>query len=1369
MTDQPTPDPPPSGDPALAAELAAWSAQRERADNFDGRWACFEEGCALLERGLLAGDAPAIGEALVGLHDLRGELDGAPELPAAIIAALDVIEEHLEETLADTALPRQQQARELEAMRLRRQQLRALVEGGKPLLQLKNDLDSMTRAVLRLEQVDPHEAALLKQRTDALRAQALELLTERDVEELDSELEAAGEDRLAALSARWDAISDLERHASTAWSMPGTEPLRDELDRRRELLREAVKADLEAIASEQRAGWLSKAAEDERELAEEALTSIEDLDTEGGVAALERSIQRIDVLQQAKDITPTASKQLQGYRKRLFNEWVEKTVVHRLEGRFGASFVSLLEITVLLLILVVCVQLMAEYMAPEWAHTWRWELAIADGFICAVFLFEFFIKLYYSPSRGNYFKRHWLTDLLPSVPFGLITLMLEGALRGAQNVGFLRLLRLPRLLRLLRVLRPVFRIGRILMFALRGMDRVVRRYGSVINRNIVFFNPKPEVDEDAREIEYRLDSLRLRSRGAKLAMLVRMEPEDRRAHQAMVSRMIEARLDHFAELSVGARSRETAVGAAREVRIEQVIETLTRLHASELAEHFGPDFTKRVNRLVQVASLPGVRRLPLLSDVAAARIGAADETEAVTRAARALGRGLQRVLSGLYWVADLYGVLSASQIVDKLGATMVKVSERPTKRLMMFGGGFLLLSLVLWVSHISWLEPVAKKISTILGLPIIILGSICLIVLILGKWFQRVAGAAGEFYERAAEAQFLGLSKDIKQTHIQQHRRVLETRILRPEAMLRGVGMTNVARKHEDLAHQLAAVLDPTGDVVPGGPAERVYFLYRHFLDGAPLHRTGVTTTNQLLGNLVIENIQRGRLRYSKAQMNRLLGLDLERAKGLAGPAVWFNFITLSIAQRTARLVVEYNLHCVPISQRALYGPAELEHSDAWLRARLNLAEDERAAEEKSKGEPTSSETHYRTVAFSAIDFMTNDPERDAAIEGQFGAQVLEALQRDRRNLIRETFGTFPFATWPVADRSINPYDLYWRFLGNGRALLLPLTMSLLALKLGYVLIKQLISTMIDLLNPSLGASADARAVSDFEIAVRKINRLRKPVLMEASRLRAEFDVEYTGLHLPGYEKSGLEGGIYEDDLKLIGALDQELLAFTQIKRRHRDRLQTMQAFLPKLGLDRAGIQEYIETHCPGLDGREREVLRAVASAFAVNHAELATLAKLALRLERDIEEAIKNEGQIPGDTLARRVASAAARGATAWTPSAAKLRSAFDLYWDAHYAERSEEEREYARTYALRNPEFGRRLKRAAKVNGDPERAARDAIEEVAHHPQEWTEQLLTVRAVQTMALLDVYTDRDLVRDLGQYEDADRPCRPVTLPLIKV
>ena len=69
----------------------------------------------------------------------------------------------------------------------------------------------------------------------------------------------------------------------------------------------------------------------------------------------------------------------------------------------------------------------------------------------------------------------------------------------ARSVLLLRLLRLPRLVRYVRLAMPLIRAGRAVGFLLRGFDRLVRRHGALLDRDVILY-PTPEERRRSAEV-----------------------------------------------------------------------------------------------------------------------------------------------------------------------------------------------------------------------------------------------------------------------------------------------------------------------------------------------------------------------------------------------------------------------------------------------------------------------------------------------------------------------------------------------------------------------------------------------------------------------------------------------------------------------------------------------------------------------------------------------------------------------------------------------------------------------------------------------------------------------------------------------------
>ena len=84
--------------------------------------------------------------------------------------------------------------------------------------------------------------------------------------------------------------------------------------------------------------------------------------------------------------------------------------------------------------------------------------------------------------------------------------------------------------------------------------------------------------------------------------------------------------------------------------------------------------------------------------------------------------------------------------------------------------------------------------------------------------------------------------------------------------------------------------------------------------------------------------------------------------------------------------------------------------------------------------------------------------------------------------------------------------------------------------------------------------------------ALRKIHRMRKPVFMGSLWLRARFDVEYMGLPLPTAPASLAGELLMEADLDYIGATRRDRIIAEQFRRQHQKRLEWVARWLDRFG-----------------------------------------------------------------------------------------------------------------------------------------------------------------------------------------------------------
>src|SRR5690606_34026064 len=152
---------------------------------------------------------------------------------------------------------------------------------------------------------------------------------------------------------------------------------------------------------------------------------------------------------------------------------------------------------------------------------------------------------------------------------------------------------------------------------------------------------------------------------------------------------------------------------------------------------------------------------------------------------------------------------------------------------------------------------------------------------------------------------------------------------------------------------------------------------------------------------LSLQNIRNAHLGWSKREHRRLRRLSLHEPGLFRGPYVWFRFVTEIVAVVAAKLVTDYNRHCLTLGQRANATADERRAFAHWLRRRRGPAD-----LQPSRTAPPGEAGVFRTTEFNALDFLTVDPQRRAQIRRVFGPAVPRLVELDRRRMIREIFGT---------------------------------------------------------------------------------------------------------------------------------------------------------------------------------------------------------------------------------------------------------------------------------------------------------------------------------------------------------------------------
>lgn len=1017
--------------------------------------------------------------------------------------------------------------------------------------------------------------------------------------------------------------------------------------------------------------------------------------------------------------------------RRLLHAADDRELAARLERLLGRTGVTALETTSLLLLLVVLASLLVEAtvaLSPGATLWLRW----IDALACSWFVLEFAGKLALVRNRGSWLLRNALTDLLPAIPAVLFLLPAPAGGVLPDELVFGRLFRLLRIgwaARYVQALRPLLRAARLLLLLVRGADALVQRLAPLLDRNLVFFGGvdpmRPPVLPDRRQLLF----LALQREQVLLAAVpVAEQLPALRARAAAVAQAADSLPPVWVERSVDSRR-------ASDVSVERACSLLWSLRPEDLSRYLTPGDQRAIDRVVCVLSAPLLRWLPLVRRLAVRPLPATAE-ERLVAAGRRVAAWLWSWQSRLEFWADLHGIVTGPQILDRVATALVRASQRPAVRLLLFGGLFLLCDLLIPAEGIS------RFLRQIVVGPLLILGTFCLLLLSLGWWLKRVAGEASATFRLISEAHFASLLHLVKRRHERVDLQFLAARVFRDDA----APGSGAALLRQQLVGARTGV--PARLVEPGAElshdANRTALLYLHFLDGAMLHESDVKTTEQLLANLSLENLRHGHLRFTRRDRKRLRKLSLDEGSIFSGPYLWFQFITESVAVETAKRIAEYNRHCLTRLQAASATPAQLAAMQDWLLRRA----DPRGSRtlERQPGSGVVPNAGYQTTEFNALDFLTADAERDAHIQALFGDEVLATLQQDRRHMIREIFGTSPIHRRPVHARSVNLHRFYQQNLSGGRMMLLPLLFAWQALRALGLVTARLRAITREVLRPDLAVAKAERGTAPFAVALRKIHRMKAPGLLEAMRMRVQVDPAYSGAP-SGWSRgagfaatSELQGDL--DFLRLADHERRHLLDAAAAVRADVELLHASPELLPTLAAIADPARDAGELAVTVAWITDKDCVRTLAFAERWRDEELPALAATMGERGRPFDLWCRVRGWFvvhPVDRWRERHGCA----------KDARVRRALLRAWPRDAALRAR-----LRAWA------------ALPAGTSPRQHVQACLSRQFSAGELVRREVLALRAVQSLSVLDIRNYRDLVFRLGGYaDDGEDPALGEALP----
>ena len=271
--------------------------------------------------------------------------------------------------------------------------------------------------------------------------------------------------------------------------------------------------------------------------------------------------------------------------------------------------------------------------------------------------------------------------------------------------------------------------------------------------------------------------------------------------------------------------------------------------------------------------------------------------------------------------------------------------------------------------------------------------------------------------------------------------------------------------------------------------------------------------------------------------------------------------------------------------------------------------------------------------------------------------------------------------------------------------------------------------------------------------ALRKIHRMRKPVFMGSLWLRARFDVEYMGLPLPSAPASLAGELLMEADLDYIGATRRDRIIAEQFRRGHQKRLEWVARWLDRFGWTFDLLPNDLSEHIPYLANRGGEALRALVAACILDHDDIATLALSIEGLKAVMEYSC--DGRQDPRKLPSRLPDPIINLRTLWhpvhRPSKSPLSELFNLPCFPSYDPAS---RRRIVAFLRRHRRVTRGWIKVVLGQGsrDPWAVVKARMRDVLLRTDLWSDQILVLRAVQTLTMLDLQHNCELVWSLGGY-----------------
>jgi hypothetical protein len=223
-------------------------------------------------------------------------------------------------------------------------------------------------------------------------------------------------------------------------------------------------------------------------------------------------------------------------------------------------------------------------------------------------------------------------------------------------------------------------------------------------------------------------------------------------------------------------------------------------------------------------------------------------------------------------------------------------------------------------------------------------------------------------------------------------------------------------------------------------------------------------------------------------------------------------------------------------------------------------------------------------------------------------------------------------------------------------------------------------------------------------------------------------------------------------DLDYIGATRRDRIIAEQFRAGHQKRLEWVARWLDRFGWTFDLLPGYLAEQIPYLANRGGEALRALVAACILDHDDIATLA-LSLEGLKTVMEYSGDRRQDPRK-LPSKLPDPVVNIRTLWHPVNRSRRPVSDLFDLACFPSYDAAARRRIIAYLRRHRRVTRGWLKVVLGQGghDPWAVVKARMRDVLLRTDLWSDQILVLRAVQTLTMLDLQHNYELVWNLGGY-----------------